>query len=66
MLNGALLEYEMKRKKISATEMARMLGIGRSTFWKKSHGHTEFRQSEIDKIIKILDIQNPIPIFFAD
>lgn len=65
-MNGALLVYEMKRQKVSMSEMAEMLGMGRSTFWKKCHGYSEFKQSEIDKIIKLLDIRDPIPIFFAD
>ena len=65
-MNAALLEYEIKRKGMTITEMCEFLGIDRSTFWKKCNGKSEFRQSEIQQIIKRLDISDPTPIFFAD
>ncbi len=65
-MNEALLEYEMKRKGVSALELSEHLGIDRSTFWKKCNGRSEFKQSEIQSIIKYLDISDPTPIFFAE
>ena len=65
-MNKALLRYEMEKKGISPASMALHLGIGRSTFWKKCNGISEFRQSEIAKIIEILDLKDPASIFFAN
>ena len=65
-MNVALLEYEMKRKGFTAIQISEHLGIDRSTFSKKCNGRSEFKQSEIQAIIKLLDIDDPTPIFFAD
>ena len=65
-MNKALLEYEMKRRGINATQMAEYLGIDRSTFSKKCNGQSEFKQSEIQNIISYLGIEDPTPIFFAE
>ena len=63
-MNVALLEYEMKRRGVTAIQMSEHLGIDRSTFSKKCNGRSEFKQSEIMAIIKYLDIADPTPIFF--
>jgi len=63
-MNKALLEYEMKRRGITAIQMSEHLGIDRSTFSKKCNGQSEFKQSEIQAIISILGITDPTPIFF--
>lgn len=65
-MNKALLEYEMKRKGVTAYKLSEVLGIDRSTFSKKCNGQSEFKQSEIQKIIEFLGIENPTPIFFAE
>ena len=65
-MNTALLEYEMKRKGVSAAKLSEILGIDRSTFSKKCNGHSEFKQSEIQTIIRYLEIVDPTPIFFAE
>lgn len=65
-MNKALLEYEMKRKGITAIQLSEYLGIDRSTFSKKCNGQSEFKQSEIQRIIQYLGIDDPTPIFFAD
>lgn len=64
-MNKALLEYEMKRRGITAVQMSERLGIDRSTFSKKCNGQSEFKQSEIQTIIQFLGIKDPTPIFFA-
>ena len=66
MLDKALLEYEMKRMGITAAQLSKFLGINRSTFSKKCNGQSEFKQSEIQRIISILGIDDPTPIFFND
>lgn len=65
-MNKALLEYEMKRKGITAYKLSEVIGIDRSTFSKKCNGQSEFKQSEIQKIIDFLGIDNPTDIFFAN
>lgn len=64
-MNKALLEYEMKRRSVTAIQMSEHLGIDRSTFSKKCNGQSEFKQSEIQSIIEYLGITDPMPIFFA-
>lgn len=63
-MNKALLEYEMKRKGVTALELSAFLGIDRSTFSKKCNGRSEFKQREIQKIIERLNLDDPTPIFF--
>lgn len=65
-MNKALLKYEMECKGITAMRMAEELGISRSAFWKKCNGVSEFKLSEIEKIIRILNLKNPTDIFFAE
>ena len=65
-MNKVLLEYEMKRRGVTAIQMSEHLGIERSTFSKKCNSQSEFKQSEIQAIIQYLGIADPTPIFFAD
>ncbi len=64
-MNKALLEYQMKINGITANELSNILGIDRSTFSKKCNGKSEFKQQEIQKIINVLKIEDPTPIFFT-
>lgn len=65
-MNKALLEYEIKRRGLTTAQVAEYIGINRSTFSKKCNGHSEFTQSEIKNIIQYLEIDDPVPIFFAE
>ena len=60
-----LLEYEIKRNGLTAGEVAQRIGISRSAFSKKINGISEFTQSEIQNIIRLLGISDPTPIFFS-
>ena len=64
-MNKALLEYEMKKKGVSIAEMCTVLGISRSAFYRKCNGVSEFTLGEIQKIVKYLDLNTPVEIFFA-
>lgn len=64
-MNTPLLEYYMKTKGITNNEMANILGINPTTFWKKRTGRVEFKQSEIEKMIRRLEIKDPTAVFFA-
>ena len=65
MLNKHLLRYEMALKGISTDTMAHEIGIDRSTFCRKCNGQLDFKLSEIQTIIRVLDLHDPAAIFFA-
>lgn len=64
-MNKALLEYKMKEKGKTITDMCRMLGISRSAFYRKCNGISEFTLSEIQKIVDFLELDSPVEIFFT-
>jgi predicted transcriptional regulator len=64
-VNKALLEYKMKEKGKSISDMCIMLGISRSAFYRKCNGKSEFTHSEICKITDYLKLESPVDIFFA-
>lgn len=66
MMDKARLEYEMMKHNISKSDMCAMLGISRSAFYRKCNGESEFTQSEIQKIVDILDLKSPMGIFFTE
>lgn len=63
-MNKDLLEYEMKKKKVSITDMCEKLGISKSAFYRKCNGKSEFTQSEIQRIVDLLNLETPMGIFF--
>ncbi len=65
-MNKARLEYEMKLKGISCEDMCKMLNMSRSAFYRKCNGKSEFKQTEIEKIIDILQLDTPFGIFFDE
>ena len=65
-MNAALLEYEMKKAKISTKEMCLKLHISRSAFFRKCNGKSQFKLKEIQQIVDILQLDSPAPIFFSD
>lgn len=65
-MNKARLEYEMSVHNISKADMCAMLGISRSAFYRKCNGESEFTQSEIQKIVDILNLESPMGIFFNE
>ena len=64
-MNKALLEYKMKEKGRSISDMCETLGMSRSAFYRKCNGKSEFTQSEIQKIVDYLNLDSPVEIFFA-
>lgn len=65
-MDKARLLYEMQKKGISIQEMCEKLCMSRSAFYRKCNGISEFTQSEIQKIVDILDLDSPMGIFFAE
>lgn len=60
------LEYEMKRRNVSISDLCREIGISRSAFYRKTHGISEFTQKEIQSIIDLLRLDSPMGIFFTN
>lgn len=65
-MNKALLEYRMKEKNVSISNMCSALGISRSAFYRKCNGASEFTLGEIQKIVTHLELDSPVEIFFAN
>lgn len=64
MHNRELFEREMKRNNIAINQMAELLGISRTAFYRKRYGKSEFTQSEIQKSVECLKLKTPVGIFF--
>lgn len=65
-MDKALLEYEMKKKNITADEMCKKMNLSRSAFYRKCNGISEFTLGEIKQIVDILCLESPMAIFFAE
>ena len=63
-MNPELLRQAMSEKGITVVQMCREIGISRKAFWSKCKGKTEFKQSEIAKIIELLGTKYATAIFF--
>lgn len=60
------LECERKRCGISIDDLCKKLKMTRGTYYRKCKGESEFTLSEINILIEVLNITNPMEIFFAD
>jgi predicted transcriptional regulator len=65
-VNSELLREAMSEKNITVVQMCHELGISRKAFWSKCKGITEFKQSEIAKIIELLGPDRGTAIFFPE
>lgn len=65
-MNKVLLEYELKRRGLTITELCDKLDISRSTYYRKVKGDSEFTQKEIQEIMSFLNLDSPMDIFFAN
>ena len=63
-MNCYKLHNERKIKGITQKEMAEMLKISPTSYGNKERGMTEFKLSEIKKILKILGV--PFEFLFGD
>jgi len=60
-----LLAYEIKKNGYTMEEFAKAIGISKAALSKKMNGKSEFVLKEIQKIMDVLNLDSPIPIFFA-
>ena len=65
MTNTLELEIAIKKSGFTKREVAKKLGISEMGFYKKLNNITEFKASEIEKLIMILSITDVGQIFFV-
>lgn len=65
MIDRYKLDYEIKRNGYKIDDFCKDIGLSRSAFYRKSHGKSEFTQSEMQKILDTLHLESPVGIFFA-
>lgn len=66
MFNKNKFKAQLVLSGITAKELAQKLGIDESTFYRKINEEGRFSRQEINTIIEVLKIENPMEIFFAD
>lgn len=68
MTDSVLLTSKISECGFTYSEIARELGITRQGLWKKIHNRSEFKQSEIEKITRLLnlDMEANSKIFFKN
>ena len=65
MINTNLLRVEWVKKGLTQKQVAERLGISSKTFTSRMKKRV-FKSDEIEELINILEIENPMPIFFAE
>lgn len=64
MLNVPEFKAAMVRKGYTQKALAKILGISEKTFYDRMK-NKRFGSDEIEKLIKVLEISDPMPIFFS-
>lgn len=54
----------MREKKYSQSKLAKEVGISEAALWNKLHNVSDFTDTEMFTIMKVLGIENPIVYFF--
>ena len=65
MFDRKRLQAQMVLKGITGKELAAQIGINEGTLYRKMGNDGDFSRSEIYKIMTVLDIDDPVDIFFA-
>lgn len=65
MFNKTKFEQILREKNTTKKEIAYLIGVNESTLYRKIQNGGNFDRYEIDKIVKALEIEDPINIFFA-
>lgn len=67
-MNSNELSAELARNKLSIPKAADAIGIGKKAFYAKMNGESQFKQNEILKLKKLLNLSDERvgSIFFAD
>lgn len=59
------LQAAIVSRGLTAEKLSKAIGISKSAFSKKINGKSEFTLGEIQRIVEVLALESPIPIFFA-
>ena len=65
MLNVLEFRAAMVRKGYTQKELAKVLGISEKTFYERIK-NKRFGSEEIEKLVTVLEISDPMPIFFSN
>lgn len=60
------LQYEMKKRGVTVEMLCKVVGINKTTFYRKVKGLSEFTQGEIQTIVDYLGLETPMGIFFTE
>lgn len=63
-MNAERLKKEMKKRGFSVTGICAECNISRSAWYRKISGEVEFTNSEMQRILKALNLKTPVGIFF--
>lgn len=67
MIKANILKAKMIEKGIKADDLAKKLGIKKTSFYRRLNGHTQFGLDEVQKVCDILDLtdQQVLQIFLG-
>lgn len=65
MFDKNLFRAAVVAKGKTMSDVANEIHVSNATMSKKVNGHSEFTRKEIQEICNFLEIENPMPIFFA-
>ncbi len=65
-MDAELLKYEIAKNNLKVKDVCESLHMSKSAFYRKCKGDSEFTRDEIEQIIELLHIENPMPIFFKN
>lgn len=66
MFNKNEFKAQIVKKGMTVKKIAESLGINEATVYRKINADGDFTREEINKLIDILQIENPMDIFFAE
>lgn len=66
MFNKRAFKALLILKNKSMEDVAKFLGISRTTLYRKMNGESDFFLNEIQKLCEFLQIENPMEIFFTN
>lgn len=66
MFDRKRLQSQMVLKGITGKELASRIGISETTLYRKMSDDGDFSRTEIKKMMTVLDINDPVPIFFTE
>ena len=65
-MDKELFDKAIDNSGLSINQICEQLGMSRSAFFRKRKGETEFTWSEIEKLVDILGLKSPVPVFFKE